>query len=47
VTENVALTVDAVNLTDENIVQYSGDKSRPRGIYDNGRQYYAGVRVRF
>lgn len=47
VTDNVALTVDAVNLTDENIVQYSGDKSRPRGVYDNGRQYYAGVRVKF
>jgi len=46
-TDNVALTLDAVNLTDENIVQYSGSKSRPRAIYDNGRQVYAGVRLKF
>lgn len=46
-TDNVALTLDAVNLTDENIVQYSGDKARPRGVYDNGRQVYGGVRVKF
>lgn len=46
-TDQIALTFDAVNLTDENIVQYSGDRSRPRGVYDNGRQYYAGVRFRF
>jgi iron complex outermembrane receptor protein len=46
-TDNIALTFDAVNLTDENIRQYSGDKSRPRAIYDNGRQYYAGVRFKF
>jgi iron complex outermembrane receptor protein len=46
-TDNVALTFDAVNLTDEEIFQYSGSKSRPRAIYDNGRQFYGGVRVRF
>lgn len=47
VTDNIALTFDAVNLTDENIVQYSGSKSRPRAIYDNGRQFYGGVRFKF
>ena len=46
-TDNIALTLDAVNLTDEEIVQYSGSKSRPRAIYDNGRQVYGGVRLRF
>jgi len=46
-TDNLALTLDAVNLTDEEIVQYSGDKSRPRAIYDNGRQVYGGVRFKF
>ena len=46
-TDNIALTFDAVNLTDEEIEQYSGDKSRPRAIYDNGRQFYGGVRVKF
>jgi len=46
-TDNVALTFDAVNLTDEKIVQYSGSRSRPRGVYDNGRQFYGGVRFKF
>jgi iron complex outermembrane receptor protein len=46
-TDNVTLTFDAINLTEEKIIQYSGDTSRPRGVYDNGRQYYAGVRLKF
>lgn len=47
VTDNVALTFDGVNLTNEEIVQYAGDKFRPRAIYDNGRIYFVGVRVGF
>jgi len=47
VTENISLQLDAVNLTDEKIVQYSGTKDRPRAVYDNGRQFYAGVRFQF
>ena len=47
VTDNIALTFDAINITDEKIEQYSGAEFRPRGIYDNGRQYYAGVRFKF
>jgi iron complex outermembrane receptor protein len=47
VTPQVALTFDAINLTDEKIEQYAGDTFRPRAIYDNGRQYYAGVRFKF
>lgn len=46
-TKNISLTADAVNLTNEPIVQYSGTRSRPRGIYDNGRQFYFGARVKF
>ena len=46
-TENVALTADAVNLMNEKIVQFSGNSVRPRAIYDNGRQFYVGARVRF
>lgn len=46
-TRNVALTFDAVNLTEETIVQYSGTTDRPRGIYNNGRQFYVGARFRF
>jgi iron complex outermembrane receptor protein len=45
--DNLALTFDGVNLTDEDIVQFSGNKSRPRAIYDNGPVYFAGVRMRF
>ncbi|HEU4967868.1 TonB-dependent receptor [Sphingomonas sp.] len=47
VTDNVALTADAVNLTNEKIIQYSGTLTRPRAIYDNGRQFYIGARVKF
>ncbi|WP_332819152.1 TonB-dependent receptor [Sphingopyxis sp.] len=47
VTENIALTADAINLTNEEIVQYSGTRDRPRAIYDNGRQFYVGARLKF
>lgn len=47
VLDNVALTLDGINLTDEKIEQYATDTYRPRAIYDNGRVYYAGVRLKF
>jgi iron complex outermembrane recepter protein len=47
VRDNVALTFDAVNLTDEKIVQFATEPFRPRVIYDNGRIFYAGVRMTF
>ncbi|RST30061.1 TonB-dependent receptor [Sphingomonas ginkgonis] len=47
VTPHIALTADGVNLTNEKIIQYSGSEVRPRAIYDNGRQFYVGARVRF
>jgi iron complex outermembrane receptor protein len=47
VTDSLALTFDGVNLTDEEIEQYTGEKFRPRAIYDNGPVYFAGVRMRF
>lgn len=47
VTDNIALTAEAVNLTNESIEQYSGTAARPRAIYDNGRQFYFGVRAKF
>jgi iron complex outermembrane receptor protein len=46
-TDNFTLTADAINLTNEKIVQFSGTPDRPRAIYDNGRQFYFGVRVRY
>jgi iron complex outermembrane receptor protein len=47
ITENVVGTLDALNITDEKTEQFAGDTFRPRAIYDNGRIYYAGVRVKF
>jgi len=47
ITDNIALTADAINLTNEEIVQYSGTRDRPRAIYDNGRQFYVGARLKF
>lgn len=46
-TDHITLTFDAINITDEKIVQFSGAEFRPRAIYDNGRQYYAGMRFKF
>ena len=47
VMDNLALTFDGINLTDEKLEQFAGTKDQPRAIYDNGRTYYAGVRVKF
>jgi iron complex outermembrane receptor protein len=41
---NIALTADAVNLTNEKIIQFDTDRFRPRAVYDNGRYYFVGVR---
>ena len=46
-TDNIALTADAVNLTNAKIYQYAGTETRFRALYDNGRIFYAGVRVKF
>ncbi|HYZ47850.1 MAG TPA: TonB-dependent receptor [Sphingomonas sp.] len=47
ITDNIALTADAVNLTNTKIHQYAGTETRFRALYDNGRIFYAGVRVRY
>ena len=46
-TDNIALTADAVNLTNRKIYQYAGTQTRYRALYDNGRIFYAGARVKF
>ena len=46
-TENFWITADAVNLTNDKIEQYSGTTTRPRAIYDNGRQFYIGARFKY
>ena len=48
VTENLAITFDGVNLTDENLFYYyDNDRSRPARYYTNGPIYYLGVRLNF
>jgi iron complex outermembrane receptor protein len=47
VTENIAVTFEANNLTDEKIVQFADVESHPRAIYDNGRVYFFGAKARF
>ncbi len=46
ITDNFALTFDGVNLTNEEIVQFAGSSVRPRAIYDNGRIFFAGARLK-
>ena len=45
--ENVTFTLEAVNLADEEIVEYNTNKERIMSIYQNGRRFVAGVRVNF
>ena len=46
-TDSVAVTLEGNNLTDAKIVQFDDVPSHPRAIYDNGRVYFAGVKLRF
>ena len=46
VTKNVAVTFEAQNLTDSKVVQYDNSISLPRAIYNNGRVYFAGVKLK-
>jgi iron complex outermembrane receptor protein len=43
---NLSLTLDGVNLTEENVTQFASDRFRPRAVYDNGRYFFAGIRWR-
>ena len=45
--DNWTLTFDAVNLMNEEIRQFAGTDTRPRAVYDNGRTYWAGVRLNY
>jgi iron complex outermembrane receptor protein len=48
VNENFALTLDAVNLTNETLEEfYDNDAGRPARFYKNGRVIYFGVRAKF
>jgi len=48
ITDDIALTLDAINLTDEELFQYyDNNPGRPARYYDNARIYYGGVRINF
>ncbi len=47
VLDNVALTFDAINLTNDEIKQFAEQQIQPRAIYDNGRIFFGGVRLKF
>jgi iron complex outermembrane receptor protein len=46
-TDNVALSFDAVNITNEEIRQFATESFRPRAVYDNGRIFFLGARFKF
>ncbi|MGJ8691215.1 MAG: TonB-dependent receptor [Thalassotalea sp.] len=45
--EYLTFTLEAVNIADEEIVEYNTEKERIMSIYSNGRRFVAGVRVNF
>jgi iron complex outermembrane receptor protein len=45
--ENLSFTLEAVNLGDEEIVEYNVDKARVVSLYSNGRRFVAGLRYNF
>jgi iron complex outermembrane receptor protein len=47
ITRNVTFNLDALNLTNSKMKYYAIDKTQPRAVYDNGRQVYFGIRVRY
>lgn len=47
ITPNVALTVDAINLTNSLLKYYGANPTQVRAVYDNGTQLFLGVKVKF
>ncbi|HTW35325.1 MAG TPA: TonB-dependent receptor [Rhizomicrobium sp.] len=47
INDNITLTFDALNLNDPILKYYANDPTQPRAFYDNGRQFYLGVKVKY
>jgi iron complex outermembrane receptor protein len=47
VTDHLTLTLDGLNLTDSLLKYYALNHSQPRAVYENGRQIFFGLRVRY
>ena len=45
--ENITFTLEAVNIADEEVMEYNIDKARIMSLYSNGRRFVAGIRVSF
>jgi iron complex outermembrane receptor protein len=45
INDHISLSFDALNLTNEILKYYGEITTQPRALYDNGRQYYAGVHL--
>jgi iron complex outermembrane recepter protein len=45
-TDNFALSLNLLNLTNETIKYYAANTSQPRAFYSNGREFYFGVRLK-
>jgi len=47
ITKDVTVTFDALNLNNPTLKYYAANTDQPRAFYKNGRQFFAGVRVKF
>jgi iron complex outermembrane receptor protein len=47
INDNISLTFDALNLNDPILKYYASVPAQPRAFYDNGRQFYLGVKVKY
>ncbi len=47
VTPNVAITFDALNITNNLLKYYAANPTQVRAVYDNGTQLFLGVRAKF
>ena len=47
VTKNIALTVDALNITNARLKYYAANRDQPRAVYVNGTQIFFGIRAKF
>ncbi|MCI2283605.1 TonB-dependent receptor [Colwellia sp. MSW7] len=47
ISENFNVVFEAVNLTDEEVIEYDGKESRLMSVYQNGRRFVLGLNVSF
>lgn len=47
INDNMAITFDGLNLTNETLKYYADTPAQPRAFYSNGMQFFLGVRVKY